>query len=135
MKTNMEHTNFLEKLSSQFAQSASVKNVFGDPINAGDKIIIPVAKIAYGLGGGYGQQGKKDNATHTDSPLENLPNRTENGGEGVGGGGGMYARPAGVYEITPSRTRFIPANNVTPLLIGIGVGFLLKGLIAKGRKK
>ena len=51
----MENGNFLEKMASQFGQNASVKNVYGEPVRAGEKIIIPVARIAYGLGGGYGQ--------------------------------------------------------------------------------
>jgi len=55
----MENGNFIEKLASQFGQSASVKNVYGEPIQAGDKTIIPVAQIAYGLGGGYGQGNKR----------------------------------------------------------------------------
>ena len=124
----MEQTNFLEKLSSQFAQSASVKNVFGEPIQAGEKTIVPVARIAYGLGGGYGQQDKKNSP---DSAAENK----KMGGEGMGGGGGVYARPAGVYEITATATRFIPANNLRPLLAGIVVGFFLKALIWRRRKK
>jgi uncharacterized spore protein YtfJ len=116
----MENTDFLEKLSSQFAQSASVKNVYGEPIITGNKTIIPIAQIMYGLGGGYGQ-GKKPHTTETG---------TQNGDgmtEGGGGGGGIIAWPKGVYEITATGTRFIPASNKAPLLIGLVVGFLLRG--------
>jgi uncharacterized spore protein YtfJ len=41
----MSNENFLEKLATQFSQSASVKNVYGEPVQAGDKTIIPVAQI------------------------------------------------------------------------------------------
>lgn len=39
----MENENFIEKLASQFGQNASVKNVYGDPVQVGNKTIIPVA--------------------------------------------------------------------------------------------
>ena len=128
----MENGFFLEKLASLFSQNATVKNVYGEPIRTGDKTIIPVAQVAYGLGGGYGQGTKKKKPSQTDEAL-----RPEDGasGEGAGGGGGMYARPKGVYEITPSCTRFIPANNAKQLLTGLVVGFLIKGWINSQRKK
>ena len=51
----MENINFLENLATRLGQTATVKNVYGEPIVAGDKTIIPVAQIMYGFGGGYGQ--------------------------------------------------------------------------------
>ncbi len=133
----MENTNFLEKLASQFGQNASVKNVFGDPIQAGDKTIIPVAQIAYGLGGGYGQGNKKLKNKPAANPAETPTQADDNTiGEGAGGGGGMYAKPKGVYEVTPACTRFIPANNTTQLLVGLAIGFLIKSFLHyKQRKK
>src|SRR5689334_5663472 len=97
----MANENFLEKLAAQLAQSASVKNVYGEPIRAGDKTIVPVAQIAYGFGGGYGH-GKNKMKPKTEPAETN-----QNGGEGAGGGGGIMAKPKGVYEITPTCTRFI----------------------------
>ena len=79
----MENVNFLEKLSSQFGQNATVKNVFGEPIQAGNKTIIPVAKIAYGLGGGYGQGKKKKLAESRDASIENDDRKQEEGAGGV----------------------------------------------------
>ena len=88
----MSNENFLEKLGSQFSQSASVKNVFGEPVEAGDKTIIPVAQIAYGYGGGYG---------HGKDPMKQKESSSvgkNNIGEGAGAGGGVWAahdRPPG----------------------------------------
>jgi uncharacterized spore protein YtfJ len=127
----MENENFLEKLASQFGQNASVKNVYGEPVNTGDKTIIPVARIAYGLGGGYGQGYKKNKRLQAN---EDLKQSGGPAGEGGGGGGGMYAKPHGVYEVTAAGTRFIPASNTKPLLIGIAVGFILKGWFYSKRK-
>ena len=120
-------SNFIEKLASQFGLSASVKNVFGEPIRVGEKTIIPVAQIGYGLGGGYGQQGKIDTTGGTGKAEQVSVPPDKDGNEGAGGGGGMYAKAKGVYEVTPSSTRFIPANNLTPLLVGICIGFILRG--------
>jgi uncharacterized spore protein YtfJ len=126
----MQNGNFLEKLSSQFGQNATVKNVFGEPIQTGGKTIIPVAQIAYGLGGGYGQ-GKKNKpaASGATSPM----NDEGANGEGAGGGGGIMARPKGVYEVTANSTRFIPVRNNKLLLLGLGIGFLLRGWLMKQR--
>jgi uncharacterized spore protein YtfJ len=127
----MENENFLEKLASQFSQNASVKNVYGEPVHAGDKTIIPVARIAYGLGGGYGQGYKK---TKRIQPNADLKQSERPAGEGGGGGGGMYAKPHGVYEVTAGGTKFIPATNTKQLLMGVAVGFILRGWFYSKRR-
>src|SRR5215210_4257523 len=98
----MENNSFLETLAARLGQNASVKNVYGEPITTRNKTIIPVAKIAMGLGGGYGHKNGKNKklaANSTEKPEENK-------GEGAGGGGGMYATAKGVYEVTDKCTRF-----------------------------
>ena len=122
----MENINFLENIATRLGQSASVKNVYGEAIVAGDKTIIPVAQIAYGFGGGYGRSKKK---------LPKSNNQTENKkrkhGEGLGSGGGILVKPKGVYEISKQGTKFIPANYTRVILTGIIIGFLLRGIIRK----
>ena len=113
----MEKENFLEKIASNFNHSANVRNVFGDPIQVGGKTIIPVAKIAYGFGGGF-------------EPVQ--PQNTssvQNGGPGGGAGGGLYATAKGVYEITSGSTRFIPASPYKHILTGVIIGFIFKTLL------
>src|SRR6476469_9860395 len=128
----MENGNFIEKLASQFGQNASVKNVYGEPVKTGDKTIIPMARIAYGLGGGFGQGNKKIRHSVYNDTIK----RTEGpDAEGAGGGGGLYAKPAGVYEVTAAGTRFIPANNTSQFLAGVVVGFLLKAWFNLGSKR
>ena len=91
--------------------SAAVKSVFGDPITAQGKTVIPVARTAYGFGGGSGKRG-------AEAKLD----------EGGGGGGGVVATPLGVFEVTEGQTRFIPLDEnrklVAVLLVGIGLGIL-----------
>lgn len=114
----MENENFLERLASTFGQNASVKNVFGEAVQAGDKIIIPVAEISYGFGGGFGSPGEKNGPS----------------AEKAGGGGGLNARPKGVYEVTRTTIRYIPATNFKQLLMGVATGFLISKLFFSRHK-
>jgi uncharacterized spore protein YtfJ len=90
--------------------TATVKTVFGEPIETKDKILIPVAKVAYGFGTVAGS-GK------------GVEVNDERGGSAAGGG--VCAGPAGVLEITKEGTKFIPIRNRKPLLLlllGVGIG-------------
>lgn len=86
----------LQSIAERFATSASVKQVFGEPIERNGRTIIPVARVQYGFGGGYG--GGEQEGAEVNRPLA---------GGGGGGGGGVKAKPAGVLEITDAGTRFI----------------------------
>ena len=72
----MSSLSLLQSLHENLSSRAQVKSVFGEPITAGDRTIIPVAKIAYGFGGGTGSGG--------------LEIKTARGEGGGGGGGGVY---------------------------------------------
>lgn len=111
----MENETLLEQLATRMGQSATVKNVYGDPIVQDGKTIIPVAQLAYGFGGGQGK-GKKAGAQSAAEGKEE---------EGSGGGGGLVARAKGVYEVSEKGTRFIPANNTLQLLGAGLLGFLI----------
>lgn len=120
----MELEKTVQQFSTGFTQSASVAKVFGEPINAGEKVIIPVAGIAYGFGTGQGKGGgKKYRADEAAN------------GEGGGAGGGMYAQPKGVFEVTGANTRYIPANSAKQILIGVAIGFVLKMFFFKRKRR
>lgn len=127
----MAEENLIENLSTSLGQNASVKNVFGEPIQVGDKTIIPVARLAYGFGAGFGQ--RKKNRNNGEVSGENKGQ--EPAGKGAGGGGGLNAVPKGVYEITPTCTRFIPANPAKQVLTGIIVGYILKKFFFSAKRK
>lgn len=95
----------MQEIFRSMVDHAHVKNIYGDPIVAGDKTIVPVARISYGFGGGT--RGKE---------------------EGGGGGGGLKAYPAGFIEITPAATRFVAIGEkrkiAGALILGIGLGML-----------
>ena len=86
----------LQSIAERVATAASVKQVFGEPIERGGKIIIPVARVKYGFGAGYG--GGEQEYGEANRPLA---------GGGGGGGGGVKAKAVGALEITDESTRFI----------------------------
>lgn len=128
----MENANFIEKIATNLEQSASVRNVFGEPVVAGGKTIIPVATLSYGFGGGFGRGLRKGGKKN--SPSEVPPDASNSDGTGAGGGGGLRATPCGVYEITPAETRFLPANPYRTFLLGIVAGLALKLLLFPHRR-
>lgn len=95
--------------------SAAVDRVYGDSIDIDGKTIIPVARVAYGFGGGFGSSRES----------------TEEAGQGGGGGGGMKAVPVGVVEITDAETRFVRFTAWKRLALAAGVGVVLGILLGR----
>ena len=104
----------LQSLKESILSQASVKAIYGEPISAQGKTVIPVAKLFYGLGAGAGTGGVGDSSAR---------------GEGGGGGGGVRAIPVGVIEISEQQTRFVPITDrkrfAGAVLAGIGLGMLV----------
>lgn len=120
----MENERYFETLAAHLEQDASVRNVYGEPVQIGKKTIIPVAKIAIGMGTGYGQ-GKGNGKMLLAKNGEEEDARNSSGG---GAGGGMVAYPVGIFEVTEKRTRYIPANPLRLLVAGGIAGIVLAGL-------
>ncbi|HEY1112422.1 MAG TPA: spore germination protein GerW family protein [Chitinophagaceae bacterium] len=123
----MENANFVENIATRLGQNATVKSVYGDPIVMDGKTIIPVAQVGMGFGGGMGHKAPK---ARNQAEGDVSKGQDE---EGAGGGGGLYARAKGVYEVSATGTRFIPVNNTKQLLLAGLVGFVLRGLLMRGR--
>ena len=111
----MDSQQMLEKLGA-LKDVATVARVYGDPHVVGERTIIPVAEVHTCMGMGFGSGKAKDEAEAPE-------------GEGGGGGGSTTARPAGVLEVTPEATTFIPIKPaVAPwkwVLLGLGLGLLM----------
>ena len=116
----MSIQEFIQSIIDRLQSTASVKTVFGEPMELKGRTIIPVAKVAYGFGAGSGT-GKKT--------------ESESGEGGAGAGGGIAVRPAGVLEITQEETRFIPIGGRRRLLGALLVGLILGILVAGRRSK
>lgn len=101
--------------------NASVKRIYGEPIQAQGKTIIPVAKVAYGFGGGAGKPHHK-NGDNSDV-------------EGGGGGGGAVAAPYGVLEVTPDGTKLIRFSDARKTIGAIALGLLFGVILSSRRRK
>jgi uncharacterized spore protein YtfJ len=124
----MDATDILHQMGESLGSSASVKSVFGEPIQTEGKTVIPVARVAYGFGGGFGSghHRAEDAAAVLDG---------KGAGEGGGGGGGIRAFPAGALEITQQGTRFIPFPDMRLLTGAFAAGMLLGGLILRRKAR
>lgn len=54
----MSSLALLQSLKESILSQASVKAIYGEPISAHGKTVIPVAKIMYGYGAGAGTGGR-----------------------------------------------------------------------------
>ena len=110
----MSVPEILKSIGERFESSATVKNVYGEPVSAEGRTIIPVASISYGFGGGgSAQKGEQ--------------------GTGGGGGGSVSAIPIGVIEITSEGTLFIPILNRKKLALGLAAAFVVGFVIGTRR--
>jgi uncharacterized spore protein YtfJ len=128
----------VSEMVEQLRQRASVEAVFGDPIERDGRTVVPVARVAYGFGGGWGT-GDADGIDSSDEA------RTEDDTtdlEGGGFGGGLSTRPVGALEIAEDSTRFVRFDGRRSTLgafaFGVGVGVGLGALArtrARGRRR
>ena len=70
----------LHSLGDQLQVGASVRNVYGDPVDVRGRTVIPIARVSYGFGAGGGARGSEEA-------------ESERGGSG--GGAGMSAARSG----------------------------------------
>lgn len=110
--TTQHHSTMIERLAEKLGGSADARTVYGDAVVHDGVTVIPVAKIAYGLGGGTGS-GEQ--------------------GSGEGGGGGVSATPVGFIEIRDREASFrrIPDPlALAPLIVagGAAAALILRGI-------
>ncbi|AHE67559.1 spore germination protein GerW family protein [Legionella oakridgensis] len=112
--------SFIEHVVSAISLTIKGKTIFADPIEHEDTKIIPVTRIRYGIGGGFGHK--------------------KSGDRGEGGGGGIVAEPIGYIELKKGQSTFkrIKASPSLPVVIlasGIAGFLLLKGVTKVFNKK
>ena len=113
----------LERLADKLGGRASVTAVYGEPVTADGVTVIPVAKVAFGFGGGAGRE---VGATK--------------GAEGGGGGGGAEAKPLGFIEIRDGTATYKPIRDpwsdvvlpLAALVIGGAMPKILRSLRRRG---
>jgi len=109
----------LQSLKESILGQAGVKAIYGEPITAQGKTVIPVAKLMFGYGAGAGTGGVGNSSAQ---------------GEGGGGAAGVRAIPVGVIEVSEKETRFIPITSRKKLAGAIVAGALL-GIFLSWRRR
>jgi uncharacterized spore protein YtfJ len=106
---NGKGTEVLERLIERVGGETGAKAVFSEPIQRGDLVVVPVARIRWGVGAGSGS-----------GPVDRERQPT---GSGSGGAGGATADPVGYLEIGPSGASFraIPQLPSAPFILASGV--------------
>ena len=105
-----ELKTLLEKIGS-IGDEINVDAVFGKPETVGDRVLIPVAEIAYGFGAGMGMGGPGSSceACCDEEGDESCECEChDEGAGGGGGGGGGVARPIAYIEVGPEGTSVEP---------------------------
>jgi uncharacterized spore protein YtfJ len=103
------------------ADAAQVRRVFGEPIEQDGVVVLPAAVVRAGAGGGGGQRPEKE------------------GGEGLGGGYGFTARPAGAFVIRDGEVEWRPAIDATAVVLGgqlvAVIGLLVARSVLRRRRR
>lgn len=95
-------------------ETAHWQAAFGEPQVVGDKTLIPVARVGYTFGLGFGQ-GSGPAGEEGPAP----------GGEGGGAGGGASSQPLGTLVVTPEQVYFEESVDASRIaLAGIGLATL-----------
>jgi uncharacterized spore protein YtfJ len=124
---------FVERMAERVGAKASVRAVFGDPIERDGITVIPVARVRWGFGGGAGRgpiavgPGMGEDAAAGPTTDDSMS------GSGTGGGGGVTADPVGYLEIGPDGAVFKPIVPPMPspgflLAAGAAGALLLRGI-------
>lgn len=102
----------MKEIASQVEQGASTRAVFGDPIEAGDRKVIPVAKVRWAGGGGGGG---------------------DTSGEGSGLGMALKGDPVGYIEVSPEGTQWhgVPDMSIpikATIVVAVAAVLIMRGM-------
>jgi len=113
VSASVEDSDLVQRLAERIGARAQAAAVFGEPVEREGVTVIPVAKTAWGFGGGSGGDAAN---------------------QGSGGGGGSLISPVGFIEVRADRAEFKPLRDprVTAVVAGAAVG--LVGLVLLRRR-
>ena len=107
----MSEPTFVERIADVIQLHANAKQVYAEPVERDGAVIIPVARVQWGFGGGGLGHGAAERG---------------------GGGGGVKATPAGYIEIRNGVSEFRPIADVNAAAgiavaaaVGLAVGILV----------
>ena len=103
-------------------EKADVNAIFGDPVTAEGRTVIPVAKVAYGFGMGIGGEMVAEEAAAEEPADEAAAEAAEEaGGQAGAGGGAVLAHPLAVIEVTSEGTLVKPVVDEQRLALAAGL--------------
>jgi len=121
----------VKDLLNRATENISVSRAFGSAYEKDGVLVIPVALVAGGAGGGEGPSTPGD-ASHDDGEPEALDDHRAKQETGSGGGFGGVVIPVGAYVVKDEQVRWVPAVNVTVIVIA---ALLAIRLLTKSRVK
>jgi uncharacterized spore protein YtfJ len=130
--TSAPADGMFERLAERVGARASVRAVFGDPIERDGLTVIPVARVRWAFGGansgpvpvGPGLAGDGGTTTIDEAGQP---------GSGMGAGGAAMADPIGHLEIGPAGATFRPIRAPLPspalvLAAGLGAALVIRAI-------
>ena len=112
------------RLVHSLGGTATASAVFGDPVEKDGVTVVPVARVRYGVGGGFGRGGGRKKKRE-ESDEEQV---------GYGQGGGVQATPVGYIEISGGEAEYKrivdPVRPLAVLMLFPLVGVLCFALMA-----
>ncbi len=109
----MDAENLLVKASDNL----SVRRAFGAAYEKDGMLIIPVAMVAGGGGGGVSRPRRNSPAARPDGPTAPGATPRDSDRMDVGGGFGGLVLPAGAYVVKGDQVRWVPAVDVTIVVL------------------
>ena len=134
---DLDQSEFVSQLADSIGRRANVHTVFGDPVNHGAVTVIPVAKVAWGFGGGGGGSRPGDGTGSSPGDQGSDTRRSRRWGmmrRGGGGGGGANLQPMGYIIVRNNDAEFRPIRAVPPVAIAL-IGLLLGVRLGASRRE
>lgn len=122
----MDVKDIISSVTERVKETANVRVVFGDPLQAGELTLIPVACVKVAGGGGSGSNKSNADSGEKDYGLAG------DSGSGIGLGLQVVATPIGYIEIKGGEARFVDIIDKNKLaLVGAVIGGALLLTAAK----
>jgi len=129
----MEMMEILNSIINKLRKFGGVELSFGNPQTLNDLTLIPVARVAYGFGGGMGtgqKKKKKEKIHHIDDTSEEMIETTpedkpKKENMGMGGGGGMQTTPLGIFVFKGEKVRFYPVLSFKETAVTLAILILM----------
>jgi uncharacterized spore protein YtfJ len=107
----------VKDLLNRATENISVSRAFGSAYEKDGVLVIPVALVAGGGGGGGSTT--PANSSHDDEATESSDIHHGKQETGSGGGFGGCVVPVGAYVVKDEQVRWVPAVNVTVIVIAV----------------